>query len=66
MRSGKIFICRKDLELIGIITKTDILNVEMEGQEVSWIIDRVGTAKKNASPTIKKTHQKLSNEGVSV
>jgi|GEM_PF-3141455 len=38
----------------------------MEGREVSWIIDRAGTAKKDASPTIKKIHQKLSNEGASV
>jgi CBS domain-containing protein len=43
-RLGKIFVCKEGTdELIGIVTKTDVLNVEMERQEIAEIIGKSGT-----------------------
>ena len=33
-RLGKIMVCNKEGELVGIVSKTDLLNVEMERQEI--------------------------------
>jgi CBS domain-containing protein len=41
---GKIFVCKEGTdELVGIVTKTDVLNVEMERQEIGEIIGKSGT-----------------------
>jgi Zn-dependent protease/predicted transcriptional regulator len=39
-RLGKVFICDKSGELVGMVTKTDILNVEMERQEIARTITK--------------------------
>ncbi len=39
-RLGKVFICSQNGELVGMVTKTDILNVEMERQEIAQMIKK--------------------------
>lgn len=39
-RLGKVFICKESGELVGMVSKTDILNLEMERQEIAQTIKR--------------------------
>ena len=42
-RMGKVFICKGGTdELVGMVSKTDILNVEMEWQEIVQTIRKSG------------------------
>lgn len=40
---GKVFVCDKRSKLIGLVTKTDILNVEMERAEIARALSRTGS-----------------------
>jgi predicted transcriptional regulator len=39
-RLGKIMVCDEQGRLVGLVSKTDILNVEMERQEYASVISK--------------------------
>ena len=44
-RMGKVFVCKEDTdELVGMISKTDVLNVEMERQEIAQTLRKSGSS----------------------
>lgn len=46
-RMGKAFICKEDTdELVGMVSKTDVLNVEMERQEIAQTTRKSGSSSK--------------------
>ncbi len=52
-RMGKVFVCKEDTdELVGMVSKTDVLNVEMERQEVAQTIRKSGSSNSKVSGTI--------------
>lgn len=48
-RTGKAFVCNEQGKLIGIISKTDVMNIVAERKEYSQAIRKLNRAKKDLS-----------------
>lgn len=50
---GKVFVCKEETdELVGMVSKTDVLNVEMEWQEIAQTISKSGSSNSKVSGAI--------------
>jgi CBS domain-containing protein len=51
-RMGKAFVCKEDTdELVGMVSKTDVLNVEVERQEIAQMMKKSGSSSKVSGAT---------------
>jgi len=48
-RIGKVLVCNEANELIGLVSKTDLLNVEIERQEIEDVLKKSANPKTNIS-----------------
>lgn len=52
-RMGKVFVCKEETdELVGMVSKTDVLNVEMERQEIAQTIRKSESSNNKVSGAI--------------